>query len=161
MSANKDGTYGKPAVNARILQLQMNYEFPDESLEAKMKQVMLLMEEESELKKALKTQEAELEAATIETIENLEEPEALHLLEKKWIKPIVDGLAVLPEDIIALMVSDIESLYEKYSTTYEDIENEKKITAKSIIDMIGELTGNSNDMEGLAEFRKCMEDKNE
>ena len=47
MSANKDGTFGKPAVNARILQLQMGYEFPEESLETKMKQVMLLMDEES------------------------------------------------------------------------------------------------------------------
>lgn len=54
MSANKDGTFGKPAVNARILQLQMGYEFPEESLETKMKQVMLLMDEESELKKLLR-----------------------------------------------------------------------------------------------------------
>ncbi len=45
MVSNKDGTYGKPAVNSRILQLQMEFEFPEESLEAKMKRVMLLMED--------------------------------------------------------------------------------------------------------------------
>lgn len=39
MVSNKDGTYGKPAVNSRILQLQMEFEFPEESLEAKMKPV--------------------------------------------------------------------------------------------------------------------------
>lgn len=35
MVSNKDGTFGKPAVNSRILQLQMEFEFPEESLEAK------------------------------------------------------------------------------------------------------------------------------
>lgn len=41
MVSNKDGTYGKPAVNSRILQLQMEFEFPEESLEAKMKRVKM------------------------------------------------------------------------------------------------------------------------
>lgn len=84
MAANKDGTFGKPAVNARILQLQMDYEFPEESLEAKMKQVMLLMDEESDLKKKLKNQKVELENETIDKIKSLEEDEALYLLELKW-----------------------------------------------------------------------------
>lgn len=161
MTSNKDGTYGKPAVNARILQLQMHFEFSEESLEAKMKQVMLLMDEEGELKRTLKAQQAELEAATIETIKNLEEEDALHLLELKWIKPISVGLETLTGDVISSMVSDIEHLYTKYLTTYEDIENAKKETAKSIIDMIGELSGSADDIEGLAEFKKYMEGKDE
>ena len=92
MSANKDGTFGRPAVNARILQLQMDYEFPEESLEGKIKQVMLLMDEESELKKELKNQKVELENETIDKIKSLEEDEALYLLELKWIRPILSGL---------------------------------------------------------------------
>ena len=161
MSANKDGTYGKPAVNARILQLQMSFEFPEDSLEAKMKQVMLLMEEESELKRTLKEQQVELEDLTIETIKNLEEEDALHLLEIKWIKPISENLGLLPEDVITAMVSEIEALMTKYSTTYADIENEKNSTSKLIIDMIGGLSGSVADMEGLAEFKKYMEDEDE
>lgn len=159
MSANKDGTFGKPAVNARILQLQMSFEFPEESLEAKMKQVMLLLDEESELKKVVKSQKAELEAATIETIENLEEEDALHLLELKWIKPISAGIETLPGDVISLMVSEIKNLKKKYATTYKDIETAKKAASKSIIEMIGELSGSADDLEGLAEFKKYMEDK--
>lgn len=157
MSANKDGTYGKPAVNARIIKLQMNFEFPAESLEAKMKVVMLLMEEESELKKTLKTKKADLESTTIETIKNLEEDEALHLLELKWIKPITTGLETIPGDIVSSLISNIKRLKLKYETTYKDIENAKKITSKSIIEMIGELSGNTEDLEGLAEFKKYME----
>lgn len=157
MSANKDGTFGKPAVNARILQLQMGYEFPEESLETKMKQVMLLMDEESELKKTVKNQKAELEKVTIETIETLEEKDALHLLELKWITPIQSGLETLPGEVISSMVSEIQDLEHKYATTYADIEIEKRNASKSLIAMIDKLTGNGNDLNGLAEFKKYME----
>lgn len=157
MSVNKDGTYGKPVVNARILQLQMKFEFPEESLEAKMKQVMLLMDEESELKKTVKNQKADLEKATIATIETLQEEDALHLLELKWIKPIKSGLETLPGEVISSMVSEIQNLKLKYATTYMDIETEKKKAFISLIEMIGNLTGNGNDLKGLAEFKKYME----
>ena len=157
MSANKDGTFGKPAVNARILQLQMGYEFPEESLETKMKQVMLLMDEESELKKTVKNQKAELEKVTIETIETLEEKDALHLLELKWITPIQSGLETLPGEVSSSMVSEIQDLEHKYATTYADIETEKRNASKSLIAMIDKLTGNGNDLNGLAEFKKYME----
>ena len=157
MSANKDGTFGKPAVHARILQLQMGYEFPEESLETKMKQVMLLMDEESELKKTVKNQKAELEKVTIETIETLEEKDALHLLELKWITPIQSGLETLPGEVISSMVSEIQDLEHKYATTYADIETEKRNASKSLIAMIDKLTGNGNDLNGLAEFKKYME----
>lgn len=126
-----------------------------------MKQVMLLMEEESELKKTLKTQQADLEEATIKTIENLEEEDALHLLELKWIKPISEGVLTLPEDVISSLIFEIMNMKAKYSTTYEDIENEKIIVSKSIVDMIEALSGSADDLEGLAEFKKYMEDKDE
>lgn len=161
MTANKDGTFGKPAVNSRILQLQMNFEFPEESFEAKMKKVMLLMDEESELKKTVKVKKAQLEAATIETINNLGEESALHLLELKWIKPIMVGLETLPGEVISTLITEIIKLKSKYATTYKDIELAKEKTAKSIIEMIEELSGKNNDLEGLAEFKKYMEVRDE
>ena len=161
MIANKDGTFGKPAVNSRILQLQMNFEFPEESLEAKMKKVMLLMDEESELKKTVKVKKAQLEAATIETIHNLGEESALHLLELKWIKPIMVGLETLPGEVISTLITEIIKLKSKYAATYKDIESAKEKTAKSIIEMIEELSGKNNDLEGLAEFKKYMEVRDE
>ena len=158
MSANKDGTFGRPAVNARILQLQMDYEFPEESLEGKMKQVMLLMDEESELKKELKNQKVELENETIDKIKSLEEDEALYLLELKWIRPILSGLETLPVDVISSLISDVEKLNAKYATTYKDIETSKLLTSRSIISMIEDLSGSDEDLEGLAEFKKYMEE---
>lgn len=153
MVSNKDGTYGKPAVNSRILQLQMEFEFPEESLEAKMKRVMLLMEEESELKKVIKAQKIELEAATIETIKNLDEEDALRLLELKWIEPIVSGLGTLPDDVITALVSEVENLNSKYATTYSDIEVKKESAAGSLIQMIDGLSG-TIDNEGGGSLEK-------
>lgn len=158
----KENTYNlKPAVNSRILQLQMEFEFPEESLEAKMKRVMLLMEEESELKKVIKAQKIELEAATIETIKNLDEEDALRLLELKWIEPIVSGLGTLPDDVITALVSEVENLNSKYATTYSDIEVKKESAAGSLIQMIDGLSGSKDDLDGLAEFKKYMGVKNE
>jgi len=161
MAANKDGTFGRPAVNARILQLQMDYEFPEESLEAKMKQVMLLMDEESDLKKKLKNQKVELENETIDKIKSLEEDEALYLLELKWIRPILSGLETLPADVISSLISEVKKLNTKYATTYSDIEVKKESAAGSLIQMIDGLSGSKDDLDGLAEFKKYMGVKNE
>ena len=161
MSTNKDGTYGKAAINARILQVQMEFEFQEDSLDAKMKQVMLLMDEESELKKTVKAQKAELEIETIDTIENLDEEDALRLLELKWIEPIVSGLGTLPDDVITALVSEVENLNSKYATTYSDIEVKKESASGSLIQMIDGLSGSKDDLDGLAEFKKYMGEKNE
>ena len=119
---------------------------------------MLLMEEESELKKVIKAQKIELEAATIETIKNLDEEDALRLLELKWIEPIVSGLGTLPDDVITALVSEVENLN---STTYSDIEVKKESAAGSLIQMIDGLSGSKDDLDGLAEFKKYMGVKNE
>ena len=95
---------------------------------------------------------------TIETIETLGEEDALLLLELKWITPIQSGLETLPGEVISSMVSEIQDLEHKYATTYADIETEKRNASKSLIAMIGRLTGNGNDLNGLAEFKKYMEE---
>ena len=156
--ANKDGTFGKANINARILQLQMEFDFPEGSLEAKMKQVALLLDEESELKKNLREKRNLLDSMTKETIENLEEDTALRLLEKKWIQPIVSGLNQMPKTVVDQMILKLEELKEKYAITYKDIEASKRETTSSLIDMINDLTGSPYDLEGLEEFKRFMEE---
>ena len=156
--ANKDGTFGKANINSRILQLQMEFDFPQGSLEAKMKQVALLLDEESELKKNLREKRNLLESMTKETIENLEEDTALQLLEKKWIQPIVIGLNQMPKAVVDQMILKLEELKEKYAITYKDIEASKRETTRSLIDMINDLTGSPYDLEGLEEFKRFMEE---
>ena len=116
------------------------------------------MDEESDLKKKLKDQKVELENETIDKIKSLEEDEALYLLELKWIRPILSGLETLPADVISSLISDVEKLNTKYATTYKDIETSKISTSRSIIRMIEDLSGSAEDIEGLAEFKKYMEE---
>lgn len=136
----------------------MEFDFPQGSLEAKMKQVALLLDEESELKKNLREKRNLLESMTKETIENLEEDTALQLLEKKWIQPIVIGLNQMPKAVVDQMILKLEELKEKYAITYKDIEASKRETTRSLIDMINDLTGSPYDLEGLEEFKRFMEE---
>ena len=80
------------------------------------------------------------------------------LLELKWIRPILSGLETLPADVISSLISDVEKLNTKYATTYKDIETSKISTSRSIIRMIEDLSGSAEDIEGLAEFKKYMEE---
>ena len=122
MNANKDGTYGKPAINSRIAQLQMKYDFPEDSFEAKMKQVLMLMDEETQSKRDLRIKKDELHLKTKNAIENMDEDTALRLLDLKWIEPFACGICQLPEDMINQMISKIITLQKKYATTFADIE---------------------------------------
>lgn len=157
MNANKDGTYGKPAINSRIAQLQMEYDFPENSFEAKMKQVLMLMDEETQIKRELRIKKDELHLKTKDTIEHMDEDTALRLLDLKWIEPLVSGIFELPEDTINQMISKIITLNNKYATTFANIEEGITDTSKTLYKMLGDLTGSVSDMEGLAEFRKSLE----
>ena len=157
MNANNDGTYGKPAINSRIAQLQMEYDFPENSFEAKIKQVLMLMDEETQCKRELRIKKDELHLKTKNTIENMDQDTALRLLDLKWIEPFVSGIFQLPEDMINQMISKIITLNNKYATTFADIEEGITDTSKTLYKMLGDLTGSVSDMEGLAEFRKSLE----
>lgn len=157
MNSNKDGTYSKSAINSRIAQLQMEYDFPEDSFEAKMKQVLMLMEEETQSKRELRIKKDELHLKTKGTIEHMDEDSALRLLDLKWIEPLVSGIFQMPEDIINQMISKIITLNNKYATTFADIEEGITEVSETLYKMIDDLTGSVSDMEGLEEFRKSLE----
>ena len=79
-------------------------------------------EEEKKLKKQIKDKTASLHMATKKTIENLSDDEAIELLHQKWIVPLVDGLAKLPDTIIGGLVSKLDKLTTKYNTTFSEVE---------------------------------------
>jgi type I restriction enzyme M protein len=161
ITANKDGTYGKAAIHGRIVQLQLEYSFPENSFEEKMKQILLLMDEETQDKRELKVKKDMLHLETKKTIESMNEDTALKLLDLKWITPFVDGIFQLPEDMITKMISKIVYLNNKYTTTFADIEENRIEVSKKLYGMLGDLKGSTSDMEGLNEFRKSLEVKDE
>lgn len=113
-------------------------------------------EEEKKLKKQIKDKTASLHMATKKTIENLSDDEAIELLHQKWIVPLVDGLAKLPDTIIGGFVSKLDKLTTKYNTTFSEVEEQIVKTEKELSGMIDNLTGNEYDMLGLDELKKLL-----
>lgn len=152
-----DGTCKKSSVTNRIKELQLSHQFPEDTFEWKMTTVLQLMEEEAQIKKDIKQMAEDLHLKTKDTIENLDEETSLLLLEHKWIKPLLDSLNSIPDVIIADVINKIMHLSNKYRNTFFSIEEEIEKTGMLLSNMIGELTGDKADMEGLAELRKIME----
>ncbi|WOV86526.1 type I restriction-modification system subunit M [Sporosarcina oncorhynchi] len=153
---NKDGTFGKSKVNAYLRKLQLNYEFPEESFEAKLVRVSDLIIEERDLRAQLRIDSAALHMKTKETIENLSDEEVCKLLELKWIIPLVTGLYEVPSNIISDLILKVQQLADKYATTYYEVESEMTTSKRTLAKLIDELKGNEHDMKGLSEFQKLL-----
>ena len=112
--------------------------------------------EENRLKKRLKDLSAALHEETKKTIEGLTDKQVYTLLEQKWISPLTEELARLPERVISGFIGKLEKLAAKYATTFEEVETRIHDTEQGLSGMIGQLTGSEFDMEGLAELRKML-----
>lgn len=113
-------------------------------------------EEEKKLKRQIKDKAAALHMETKAAIEGLSDDEVMDLLHEKWITPLVEGLAKLPESIIADFVSKLDKLVAKYSTTFSEVEDQIAETEKELSGMLDMLTGDEFDMKGLAELKKML-----
>jgi type I restriction enzyme M protein len=156
MDANKDGTYGKPATNGYLLQLQSQFKFPDDSFEGKVVKAYNLLGEEKELKSLIKKESAALHLKTKHRIENLTDEEVFELLELKWIDPLIKSLNYLPETIITELSNKVQALANKYEITYSDVAKEIKESGHTLSELISNLEGNEFDMKGLNEFKSII-----
>lgn len=128
----------------------------EEETKEKLRLVNCLINEEKELKNVIKKEAALLEEKTKETIEGLSDEQATELLEEKWIKPLINNLMKLPENIVNELALKLDSLASKYQTTFAEIENEIAETEKELSSMMDELEANEFDMLGLAELKKLL-----
>ena len=115
-----------------------------------------LNKEEKSLKKQKKEKTVELELATKAKIENLTDSEAMQLFIEKWIEPIVDGIAEIPSQIIKELIASLETIESKYETTFEEVDDEIRKTSDELVGMLGCLTGNDYDMQGINELKKLL-----
>lgn len=149
---NDDSTAFVPAAVKKALKAK------DEEPEvlAILKKVDSLVNEEKSLKKDIKDNTASLQITTKKTIESLSEEDALALLSKKWIEPMVTEISALPLRIVDTLTAKLEALAKKYQTTFEDVEKEIADTEASLTAMIDQLTGSDFDMQGLLELKKLL-----
>ena len=115
-----------------------------------------LTKQEKALKAEIKSDAASLEALTKKTIEGLTDAQVLELLEQKWIVPFTNELAKLPDAMVDSLVSKIQTLQNKYSTTFFDVESEIRATEKQLAAMMDDLTGSEYDLKGLSEFKTLL-----
>ena len=97
-----------------------------------------------------------LNKKTKETIENLSDEKANEMVKEKWIKPLVNELMELPNQIITKLINEVQALADKYSSTLIDIEEEIKETEGMLCSMIDDLYGNDFDMKGLAQLKNLL-----
>ncbi len=121
-----------------------------------LKKADALNKEEKSLKKQIKDKTVELELATKDKIESLSDAEVRMLFKKKWIDPITEGIADIPAQIVKSLIARLEAIAEKYETTYEEVDKEIKDTSSDLVEMLGLLTGNEFDMQGVAELQKLL-----
>ena len=153
---DKSGSYGKTQVNALIRHYQESYRFDDDSLEAKVKRVAAMLEEEKQLSCDVAEMRKVLIDKTIETIQTLDNDVAIELLRQKWIQPLINSLQRMPDEVIAQLTERVQRLASKYATTYQDIALRINKAESRLYDLIGQLQGSDADNIGLAVFQKTL-----
>jgi len=129
---------------------------PEEKYKAKIIQVSELIDEDKALKKAVKEATIALHLKTKATIESLTDEQVNNLINLKWIAPLSTELAAMPSAVITQLTSQVQALADKYAVTYSQVANEVKTTEKALAEMMGELTGNEFDLQGLNELSKLL-----
>lgn len=122
-----------------------------------LEKVDTLITREKRLKKQVKEAAAELHLQTKKTMEALSEEAVLELLKLKWMTPLVESLNDLPQTCVNALTAKLETLCNKYETTYAEVEQQIADTERTLIGMLDELRGNEFDMKGLREFKKLLE----
>ncbi|HDR1103504.1 TPA: type I restriction-modification system subunit M [Pasteurella multocida] len=132
------------------------HRFAEDSLEAKLQQAYHLLAEEKTLKATIKTDSAKLHSNTKAIIEALSDEEALDLLRQKWLVPLNQAMLSLPNTMLAEFSQGLTALCDKYADTYHDIHQRKQHSAAALSAMMGELAGDSFDMQGIAAWQAML-----
>ncbi len=118
-----------------------------------------LITEEKALKTKIKTQTIALHNTTKTFIENLSDEQVLFVLEQKWISPVVLTLNSMPTTVISQLTTKLQTLAEKYATTYADVANEINQAEKTLANLMDDLQGNTFDLQGLNELKTLLHGK--
>lgn len=137
----------KKAIKAKVVE--------DSVLEV-LKKVQRLVDEEKNLKKAVKEEREALHLLTKKTIESLDDEQAQKLLRIKWIDQLVVSIHGLPDTVIKNFVAKLEALCSKYAVTFADIEKEIAETEGSLSVMLDELEGSEFDVKAIAELKALL-----
>ncbi|WBA18058.1 hypothetical protein [Salinivibrio kushneri] len=158
---NKDGTYGKGKVNAYLQTLKEEFIFDPESMEGKLIEANQLLDEQSALKTYIKEKAELLDKKTRTIIGSLTDNQIKNLLALKWITPLCDDLAEMPGEVVNYLTRQVQKLADKYAVTYSQIANDIETSEQELAGIMGQLTGNEPDMQGIAELTSLLKGKDD
>ena len=156
MPCGNNGTYTKTVIIGRINELKKDYHFDEDSFEYKMVTVLDTMEKESALKKEVRNLSAALHAKTKEMIEHISREDAFAVLSEKWLTPIVDGIADLPDGIIDNFIARLMEINNKYVKTFSEVGEGIESSEKRLIGYISDLRGDDYMMRGFQELMRML-----
>lgn len=141
---------------ALINEVKVSGAFSEKSYEAKIIKIASLIEEEKKIKKAVKEASVALHLKTKATIEELTDEQVNYLLDLKWVQPLCCDLTSMPNLVINNLTTQVQALADKYAETYSQVASDIQISEHELADMMGQITGNGFDMQGLAELTNLL-----
>ena len=126
----------------------------EDEIKEQLKAIVALWDEQTALKKKIKSDKETLEKKTITAIQGFNMKDINRFLDLKWIEPITSAIAALPNTIIQSLADAVTSLNEKYAVTYRDIENSIVDSEQELAKLIDQLTGDEYAIAGLSNLFK-------
>ena len=123
--------------------------------------VLDTIEKENALKKEVRDLSAALHTETKEMIEHITYEDAIAVLARKWITPIVDGIAGLPDVIVERLITELTAINNKYVKTFAEVGEEIIDSEKNLIEYISDLQGNDYVMRGVQELISILGGKDD
>lgn len=126
----------------------------EDDIKKRLKAVVALWDEQSAKKKQIAKDKLVLEKKTIKAIKSLDMKGIQEFLKLKWILPVTSAIEALPDGVIQSLADIINSLSEKYATTYNDIERGITEAEANLAELIDQLTGDEFAINGLSNLIK-------
>ncbi len=151
--------WNKSGITAQLKRPEVKAELKNlPELNDTMTRAAKLLKEKGNLEKANKQARAELEEKAAQILKQLNQQEALALLEIKWFNPLQEQLAALFTHEIERAAQDLAALITKYQVTPSAIEHDIAQSNQALSAMLSELTSNnSSTMQGLNELKQLLE----
>lgn len=146
-------------IRARAAQIKCVIESGDiaeDTLEGRIVSTVKTLADIRSLKSEIKKRKAALHELTKATIEKLTDAEAKMLLKLKWITPLVENLARIPDEVVDGLSEKVEALQAKYAETFNDVERQMKSAKGALSGLLGELTATGFDAKGLQAVRAIV-----
>lgn len=147
------------AVKEILADIKKGIKYSEDDDETKLVAISKLLDEQKKVKKKVSDQSEAIHLQTKKVIEELTDEQVEHLLQKKWITPLMEELYQLPILQVEYLTEKIQKLAEKYATTLVEVADKMQDSQNILANMMDELTGSSHDMQGIKEFQKLL--KNE